>query len=390
MPTPHLTLEFIYIEAGGGHRNAAMALCETIAVRFPHWRINLVNLFQDVLRPIDPIHRLTRVRRSEDIYNSILKSGRTYGFTTMLRVMQKMIKWHMPAIETMLQQYWKEKPQPDLVVSLVPHFNGVIFRSLQQVYPDVPFVTLMTDLADYPPHFWQEAQDQFIICGNDIAVMQARVVGYTEEKILKTSGMILKPNFYEDYTTLDRRKEREKLGLNPDAVTALIMFGGHGAKTAEQIVKRLNRVNPHVQNIVMCGHNEKLRRKLDQKKSCLAVGFTSDKVPYYMWLSDFFIGKPGPGSISEAVHMGLPVIVERNSRTMPQERYNTVWVEEQKLGIIVRNFAHIAQAVKLLLADNQLTVFRHNAQRLKNSALDEIPRMFEHIMANTHTKRKRA
>ena len=29
------------------------------------------------------------------------------------------------------------------------------------------------------------------------------------------------------------------------------------------------------------------------------VGFTSE-IPYYMVLSDFFIGKPGPGSISEA------------------------------------------------------------------------------------------
>ena len=38
-------------------------------------------------------------------------------------------------------------------------------------------------------------------------------------------------------------------------------------------------------------------------------GFTKE-VPYYMRLSDFFIGKPGPGSISEALAMKLPVLVE--------------------------------------------------------------------------------
>ena len=55
-----------------------------------------------------------------------------------------------------------------------------------------------------------------------------------------------------------------------------------------------------------------------------------------MLLSDFFIGKPGPGSVSEAVAMRLPVIVERNAWTLPQERYNAEWVLEKQLGLVVR------------------------------------------------------
>jgi len=42
-----------------------------------------------------------------------------------------------------------------------------------------------------------------------------------------------------------------------------------------------------------------------------------------MQLSDYFVGKLGPESVSEALVIGLPVIVERNARTMVQERYNT-------------------------------------------------------------------
>jgi UDP-N-acetylglucosamine:LPS N-acetylglucosamine transferase len=41
-----------------------------------------------------------------------------------------------------------------------------------------------------------------------------------------------------------------------------------------------------------------------------------------MALSDFFIGKPGPGSISEALSKHLPVIIDCNAWTLPQERYN--------------------------------------------------------------------
>ena len=61
-----------------------------------------------------------------------------------------------------------------------------------------------------------------------------------------------------------------------------------------------------------------------------------------MQLADYFIGKPGPGSISEAVAMHLPVIVERNAWTMPQERYNADWLIEKGVGIALPNFRGIA------------------------------------------------
>src|SRR5580704_5835969 len=72
-------------------------------------------------------------------------------------------------MEVILQQHWR-RIRPDLVVSLIPNFNGVMFQALRRVHPDVPYVTVMTDLADYPPHFWQEKQDQFVICGSGRAV----------------------------------------------------------------------------------------------------------------------------------------------------------------------------------------------------------------------------
>ena len=73
-------------------------------------------------------------------------------------------------------------------------------------------------------------------------------------------------------------------------------------------------------------------RAMPRRIAMHVEGFTRE-VPRFMRLADFFIGKPGPGSISEAVAMGLPVIIERNHWTLPQERYNADWVEEQGVGI---------------------------------------------------------
>jgi 1,2-diacylglycerol 3-beta-galactosyltransferase len=369
------TLEFFFFDAGGGHRSAAMALTEVIAERYPGWTIELVNL-QELLRPVDMFEKVTGLQ-SQDFYNAILKRGWTFGSLTMLRTLQRGIRLYSPSFEGVLEKHWRGS-KPDIVVSLIPNFNLPLFRALRRVHSDLPYVGVMTDLADFPPHFWLEKQDQYMICGTDRAVEQARAAGYRPERIFKSSGMILKPIFYRRPTE-DRLAARAALGLDPNLPTALIMFGGYGSKTAEKIVKRLGREDIPLQTIVICGHNEKLRAALSGRPGCHAVGFT-DRVPDYMRMADFFIGKPGPGSISEALHMGLPVILERNNLTMPQERYNTDWVKEHEVGVVIRDFRRIADAVRFLLEDGRLERFRENARRLNNRAVYEIPAMLERIL----------
>ena len=107
------------------------------------------------------------------------------------------------------------------------------------------------------------------------------------------------------------------------------------------------------------------------------VGFASD-IPRYMQLADFFIGKPGPGSISEAVQQGLPVIVVDNAWTMPQERYNARWVIEHHVGIVHRSFRTIDRAVEELLG--RFDEFRASVRGQRNRALFEIPGMLERIV----------
>jgi len=99
-----------------------------------------------------------------------------------------------------------------------------------------------------------------------------------------------------------------------------------------------------------------------------------------MYLCDFFIGKPGPGSISEAVAMKLPVIVERNAWNLPQERYNCDWVREQGVGMVLRNFRGIAPAVEALLQSETYARMHANAAAQSNRAVFEIPDMLERIL----------
>lgn len=365
-------VDFLYFDAGGGHRAAATALKTAIEEQKLPWEIRLINL-QEILGPLDVFRKVTGLELQE-IYNQMLARGWTLGSAQGLKFMHGVIRlYHRPAVR-MLEKYWSAA-RPDLVVSLVPNFNRALRESLKNALPSVPYVTILTDIADYPPHFWMEKQEQFLICGSDRAVAQARALGYTDDRIFRASGMILRPGFYRP-VTVDRAAERRRLGLDPERLTGLVLFGGQGSKVMLEIAERL----PDTQLILVCGKNEGLAsrlRALPAAAPCFIEGFTAE-IPYYMSLADFFIGKPGPGSISEAVAMGLPVIVERNMWTLPQERYNADWVLERNAGLVLPNFRGIRAAVEELLRD--LPRYQSAVKQIHNRAIFEIPDMLEKIL----------
>jgi len=227
-----------------------------------------------------------------------------------------------------------------------------------------------------------ERQPQHWICGSDKAVEQALAMGHAEEMVHRVSGMILNPQFYdiEPLREAERAEARETLGFDPELPVGLVLFGGQGAAVMRQIAGRL----PERQLILICGHNQKLRAKLqglDHRAAMLVEGFTKE-VPRYMQLADYFIGKPGPGSLSEAAEMKLPVIVERNAWTLPQERYNAEWIREQGVGIVLPDFRGIGRAVEELLEPAAFERFRSATRRIHNRAVFEIPDILEQIAAD--------
>ena len=146
------------------------------------------------------------------------------------------------------------------------------------------------------------------------------------------------------------------------------MFGGHGSVQMLRIARRL----ADVQLVFACGHNAALKAELaalQRPAAHVAVGFTQD-VPRLLQLGDFFIGKPGPGSLSEAVHLGLPVITFDNASVMPQERYNVQWVRANGLGLAVPSVRALQPAVAQLLAE--LPQFQARVQAQRNRAVFEV------------------
>jgi hypothetical protein len=268
------------------------------------------------------------------------------------------------------------------VVSLIPHYTRAMRQAFARACPGRPFVTIMTDIADYPPHFWIENLDQYLICGSEKARQQAEAIGLPPGHILPMRGMILHPRFHKPPAASDRSSALVELGLRPDLPTGLILFGGIGSKDTARVVRALNRPGCAIQLIVLCGRHEESQRALRAMRPHIPMhieGFTRE-VPRFMALADFFIGKPGPGSISEALAMGLPVIVECNSRTMVHERYNVRWIRERGVGLVVSGFERVGDAVTELLQPDRYRHFKANAAALKNNAVYDAVGWLERIL----------
>jgi 1,2-diacylglycerol 3-beta-galactosyltransferase len=367
-------VDLVFFDAGGGHRSAAYALKTVIEQQKRPWDVRLVNL-QEVLEPLDMFKKITGIR-GEDVYNLFLRKGWTLGSPLVLVLIHGLVRLYHRKQVRLLRDFWRGQ-STDLVISVIPNFDRSMFEGLKAAQPRTPMVTILTDMADYPPHFWIERQEQYFVCGTEKAVQQAKELGHSDDRIFRTSGMILNPKFYEPVTA-----DRAAIGFDTQLPTAIVLFGGHGSSAMLEIAEKLQASGLAMQMIMVCGHNEKLAAKLRAVKGPVrmhVVGFTKE-IPSFMKMADFLIGKPGPGSISEALAMKLPVIVEQNAWTLPQERYNADWVREKNVGIVLGSFRDIVTAVKTMLTTQNFQGFRAAAAAQDNRAVFEIPDMLNQIM----------
>src|SRR5262249_45052821 len=178
---------------------------------------------------------------------------------------------------------------------------------------------------------------------------------------------------------------RTELGLKAEVPTAIVLFGGHGSKVMYDITERLDTARVPVQLILICGRNDDLAAKLRARQWSMPVnviGFTKE-VHRLMRAADFLIGKPGPGSIAEAMVRKLPMLIECNAWTLPQERYNAEWVKEKKVGIVLKSFKDVASGVRQMLEPAKLAECRKNVAAQNNRAIFEIPEILAALLGES-------
>ncbi len=337
-----------FSDAGGGHRNAASALVAAGEERGTSLRLEMVGLNQ-VLARWDLVRRLTG-RSTEETYNELLRRGHTRYLEPLLRALHGATALlHRPLVRS-AARFLRARPRPQVVVSLHPNFNRVLRDAVREALPGVPFVILLTDYADFPPHFWIETQVDRVIVGSPHAERQALELGLSRERVTRISGMLLHPRFHRVEARDARARMRAELGIPAEAFVAMVLFGGKGAAEMEPLSQALLAAAPEWHVVAVCGRNptlfERLRGLAAGAAGRLHVFGFSERVAELLAAADVLAAKPGPGVLAEALHQRVPVVVTCNAGTIPQERYNARMVAEQGLGIVARDWREVPAAVR--------------------------------------------
>jgi UDP-N-acetylglucosamine:LPS N-acetylglucosamine transferase len=339
------------VDAGGGHRAAANAFVAAAAERKTGFRLEIRSI-SDALEPIDWIRRATRVSM-EETYNNMVRRGWTLGLVPLLRGMQWIIRRAHNKVVALLSEDLSRR-RPALVVSLAPNFNTPLRDAVRRAHPGIPFIVHLTDYADFPPNFWMVPGLDYLVVGGEEAVEQALGIGLTPDRISRHSGMPLHPRFYPRSSPDRALAVRRELGIEDGAFVSLLLFGGKGTPEMAALSRQILAAVPEGHVIAVGGSNPRLVKRLTAiaaaEPRLHAFGF-SDRVADLMAASDVLVTKPGPGSVAEALHQRVPIVTIANNRTVPQERFNALYLADRGFGYVERRWRDLPARVQKLAQD---------------------------------------
>ena len=190
-----MKVDFIFFDAGGGHRAAANALRQVMEQQKRPFEIRMVNL-QEVLDAMDVFRKVTGLRL-QDIYNLMLKKGWTLGSPQLMVGMHWVIRlFHSKTVQP-AGRVLAGAPSGDGGLAGAESGSGAVRESgagaagRAALSPSSPISRTTRRTSG------SSSQVQHFICGSAKAVEQARAMGHAEDKVHRVSGMILNPRFYE-------------------------------------------------------------------------------------------------------------------------------------------------------------------------------------------------
>lgn len=322
---PHIL--FLFSDTGGGHRSAAEAVIEALQMEYQgRVTTQMVDIFKEIApRPLNllPNWYPYMVRLPE-----MWKLG--YHLSNGRRRAMLITRTAWPYVRRTLRQMMARFPS-DLIVSLHPMANSPFLRALGTDRP--PFVTIVTDLVTTHA-FWYDRDVDLCLVPTEEARQRALRHKLRPEQVLVV-GLPVSHRFCQPIG--DRAALRTRLGWPPDLPVVLLVGGGEGMGPLEEISIAIADMRLPLALAVICGRNLALKNRLEERSWPIPVfiyGFVHE-MPDFMRSADILVTKAGPGTITEAINAGLPMILY--SRLPGQEDGNVDYVASEGVGIWAPN-----------------------------------------------------
>ncbi|HEX8982134.1 MAG TPA: glycosyltransferase [Ktedonobacterales bacterium] len=373
------TVLFLISDTGAGHRSAANAIHAAMrvvqeqtprsprnssshgAIHDPNWRVVIVDGFAECAN--------FPLRKGVFLYGPAIKHSprlysRLFHMTNTVNRFNAAYRISKPFLRQGITQLL-ERVRPDVIVSVHPLLNHITLQAMRDIGIRVPFITVITDLVSIHTA-WVAPGVTVCVTPTEAARDYAIASGIASKKV-RMLGMPIDPKFATQPTDTPEERKRA-LGLDPTLPTILLVGGGEGAGGLAQAAYALARLPLHAQLIIVTGRNRTLQNELEQEKASFAMpttvlGFVHN-MPELMRASDVIATKAGPGSISEAMACGLPVIL--TGYIPGQEEGNVAYVLDNRIGVLAQTPEKLAAAVRTLLEPGSETLaeMRDNVRRL--------------------------
>jgi 1,2-diacylglycerol 3-beta-galactosyltransferase len=238
--------------------------------------------------------------------------------------------------------------EPDVIVSVHPLFNHISLLVLRDLGVRVPFLTVVTDL--FTVHCsWLARGVTGCVVPTEAVRQMAIDVGMPSKRV-HLLGMPIDPKFARP-APVSKEELRAEMGLDPNTPTVLLVGGGEGAIGLGEATRQIGYGDLRVQMIVVTGRNRQLYTHLLREQAQFQVptqvlGFVNN-MPELMRAADVIVTKAGPGTITEAMACGLPIIL--TGGIPGQEEGNVDFVLQYDLGTLARTPDAVVDALRELL-----------------------------------------
>jgi 1,2-diacylglycerol 3-beta-galactosyltransferase len=331
----------LFSDTGGGHRAAARALTDALKLLDP----TCVVIVADPLIGQGPIV----VRRLASLYSPVIRRSRAawgavYHTSNTKPTFAAIRAVFGPAVRRVMMQLLLQH-DPDVVLSVHPLFNHVAHQAIRKSGRPRALMTVITDLVDFH-RGWTFSQADLVVAPTEGARKVALRRHVPEDRV-KLLGLPVDLRFRPPAPG-EKQALRRRFGLDQHRFTVLVIGGAAGVGHLGAQVRALTE-DPHSwQLIVVCGRNEKLRRRLlemEARTPMLVLGFV-DYMPELMRAGDVVVTKAGPGAIAEALATGLPLII---TGFLPgQESPNVDFVVESGIGAFAPREEDLRDEVRVL------------------------------------------
>ena len=210
---------------------------------------------------------------------------------------------------------------------------------------NAPILAVQTDFQSEPP--WVQREIDFYCVGSDEAKSELIGWGVSPNRVL-ACGIPIDPAFAFSY---DKPEVLKGLGLAPGRPVVLVMGGGMGPAPLDGIIRSLELCGLPLQVLTVTGKDRVMKARVEALRGRIALdlhvlGWT-DNVPELMAVADVLITKPGGLTTSEALAMGVPLVLT-HPIPGPEERHLR-YLEHHGVALSARKIEQIPELVARIL-----------------------------------------